>query len=119
MSSDGPCIKECKTMRAIWRRSNRRMRQRLIRLRLPGGVWRYYVGFSIGRMAGLVVLPIASRSLGVVGFGRFEAAFPLVIAATIVLDAGQGAGIVRFIGDPGHSSADVLHAAARIQVAAS
>jgi O-antigen/teichoic acid export membrane protein len=95
------------------------MRQRPFRPRLPGGIWRYYVGFSIGRMAGLVVLPIASRNLGVVGFGRFEAAFALFIAATIVLDAGQGAGIVRFVGDPGHSTADVLHAAARIQLVAS
>src|SRR4051794_6844444 len=95
------------------------MRQRPFRPRLPGGIWRYYLGFSIGRMAGLVVLPIASRSFGVVGFGRFEAAFALFIAATIVLDAGQGAGIVRFVGDPGHSTADVLHAAARIQLVAS
>jgi len=88
-------------------------------LRLSGGVWRYYAGFAIGRAAGLVVLPITSRALGVGGFGRFEADFAIFIAATIVLDAGQGAAIVRFVGERGHFTPDVLRAAARIQVVAS
>jgi O-antigen/teichoic acid export membrane protein len=87
--------------------------------RLPGGVWRYYVGFSIGRLSGLVVIPIAARVLGTSGFGKFEAAFALFLASTIVLDAGLGAALVRFVGDQTHDTDSLLRAGARIQIFAS
>jgi O-antigen/teichoic acid export membrane protein len=88
-------------------------------IRLPGGTWRYYAGFAVGRLAGLVILPVTSRALGVEGFGRFEAAFAIFIAATIVLDAGQGAALVRYVGERGQDTGALVHAAARIQLAAS
>jgi O-antigen/teichoic acid export membrane protein len=87
--------------------------------RIPGGVWRYYAGFTIGRLSGLVVIPIASRVLGTAGFGKFEAAFALFLASTIVLDAGLGAALVRFVGDKSYDTDALLQAAARIQVFAS
>jgi O-antigen/teichoic acid export membrane protein len=88
-------------------------------LRLPGGTWRYYAGFAIGRLASLVILPVTSRALGVGGFGRFEAAFAIFIAATVILDAGQGASLVRFVGERGRDTGALVRAAAGIQVVAS
>jgi O-antigen/teichoic acid export membrane protein len=87
--------------------------------RLPQGVWRYYAGFTIGRLSGLIVIPIAARVLGTAGFGKFEAALALFLASTIVLDAGLGAALVRFVGEERFDTQALLRAAARIQICAS
>jgi O-antigen/teichoic acid export membrane protein len=97
----------------------RRVSPSFPRPRLPGGVWRYYGGFAIGRISGLIVIPVASRVLGPSGFGRFEAAFALFLAATIVLDAGLGATLVRFVGEEKRDTSALLRAAGRVQVFAS
>jgi O-antigen/teichoic acid export membrane protein len=89
------------------------------RLHVLPGVWRYYAGFAIGRVSGLVVIPVTSRVLGTAGFGRFEAALALFLASTIVLDAGLGAALVRFVGDGRYDADVLLHSAARIQIFAS
>lgn len=82
------------------------------------GTWRYYFGFAIGRMSGLAVLPVLTRVLGISEFGRFEPALAALIAATIVIDAGLAAALVRF-GDADRDPGTLLQAAARLQVRAS
>ena len=78
----------------------------------------FYAGYSIGRLASLVVLPVLSRVLGVGGFGGYEATNAALVAGAIVLDAGLGTAIIRYLHD-GHPVGDLLGAATRIQLAAS
>lgn len=86
---------------------------------LGQGVWRYYLGFALGRAAGIVILPVISRLLGVAGLGTFEVGLAVLMAATIVLDAGFGASLVRFINDGKVSDRDLLGAAMALQLIAS
>jgi O-antigen/teichoic acid export membrane protein len=82
------------------------------------GLWRYYAGFAIGRLGGLFVLPVLSRILGPGEFGVFDASLAVVLGATLIVDAGLGTGLVRFIGT-GQPTPKLLGAAASIQIAAS
>jgi O-antigen/teichoic acid export membrane protein len=60
---------------------------------------------------------VLSRVLGAGGFGEYEATSAALVAGAIVLDAGLGTGIVRFIHD-GHGVGELLGASAWIQLAA-
>jgi O-antigen/teichoic acid export membrane protein len=83
------------------------------------GLHLYYLGFAIGRLAPLLVLPFLSRTLGVAGFGEFEASYALLAAATIVLDAGFGTGLARFVGGGLFSTRELVGSAGRLQLLAS
>jgi len=87
--------------------------------RLPGSISLYYAGYAIGRFGTFAALPIISRVLGVEGFGRFEVYVALLLIATVVLDAGAGASIVRFYEDSRFSHGHLLRAAAYVQAVAS
>jgi O-antigen/teichoic acid export membrane protein len=92
-------------------------RRRPLQSLLPysgSGLWRYYLGYALGRMSGLVVLPVVSRMLGESGFGRYEACLALLVAASIVFDAGMGAAIVRFL-DATPASRHTIGAAGALQ----
>jgi O-antigen/teichoic acid export membrane protein len=80
--------------------------------------WRYYLGFGIGRGAALLVLPVAARVLGPSGLGQLEVALALMMAATIVLDAGLGAALIRYWHDARFERADVLSSAIGLQIVA-
>jgi O-antigen/teichoic acid export membrane protein len=80
--------------------------------------WRYYLGFTIGRGAALLVLPVVARVLGPSGLGQLEVALALMLAATIVLDAGPGTAIVRYWHDDRFERRDVLGAAIALQIGA-
>jgi lipopolysaccharide exporter len=96
----------------------RELTRSLLQSLRSNGLWRYYVGFAIGRLGGLFVLPVLSRILGPGQFGIFDASLAVVLGATIIVDAGLGTGLVRFIGT-GRSTTNLLGAAASIQIAAS
>ena len=83
--------------------------------RLP---WRYYVGHGLGRLSGLVVLPVLSRETGPEGLGRYEVALAVMLAATIVLDAGIGSAVIRYAQDPEVARRELLGAAGVVQAAA-
>ena len=81
--------------------------------------WRFWLGFGVGRLASLVVLPVVSRTSGTSGLGRFEVALAVMVSATIVLDAGLGAAVVRYSGDERYATRDVVGAAGLLQMLAS
>ena len=92
---------------------------RLLRRLFGAGVWRYYLGYGISRLSNIVILPIVSRELGPAGYGRFEVALSVLLASSIIVDAGFGAAMVRFVDDKEYSKGDVVGAAAALQTVAS
>ena len=84
-------------------------------LRGRGLPWKYYLGYTIARLSGLIILPIVSRALGADGLGRFEVALAAMTATTIVLDAGAGAAVIRFSRDQSFPRRDLLGAAVSVQ----
>jgi O-antigen/teichoic acid export membrane protein len=86
--------------------------------RLSGMPWRYYLGHAIARLSGLAVLPVVSRVAGAEGLGRFEVALSVMIAATVLIDAGIGSAVIRFGQEPGISRSALIGSAASLQVGA-
>jgi O-antigen/teichoic acid export membrane protein len=80
--------------------------------------WRYYLGFGLGRLAGLLVIPVVGHLLGPAGVGQFEVAIAVVLATAIVFDAGVGAAVLRFSGDHRFERGDVIAASGVVQIAA-
>lgn len=83
-----------------------------------GDLLGFYVGYGVGRLASLVVLPVLSRILGIGGFGSFEATNAALVGGAIMLDAGLGTAIIRYLQD-GHPAGELLGSAIGVQLGAS
>jgi O-antigen/teichoic acid export membrane protein len=83
------------------------------------GIALYYVGFCVGRLAPLVIVPVLSRVLGVRGYGDFEASYAVLAAGSIVFDAGIGSGLLRFVEHGSYTTRELAASAGRLQLVAS
>jgi O-antigen/teichoic acid export membrane protein len=81
------------------------------------GPWRFYLGYALGRGAGLLALPVVAHIIGPAGIGRLEVATAILSAASIVLDAGIAAAVVRYLRDPRWDERTVTVSAFRLQLA--
>jgi O-antigen/teichoic acid export membrane protein len=77
--------------------------------------WRYFVGFGLGRLSGLLVIPVVGHLLGPAGVGQFEIALAIILATAIVFDAGVGAAVLRFAQDTRYTRSEVIAAAGAVQ----
>jgi O-antigen/teichoic acid export membrane protein len=72
----------------------------------------FYLGFALGRVATILLLPVVSRALGTSGFGIFESSMVVLMAAGIIIDSGLATSIVRFLPRPANGDDSVFVGAA-------
>lgn len=86
---------------------------------VKGIPWRFYLGFGLGRVAPLAVIPILSRVLTPGEFGSFDVVLATIMLSGIVFDAGLGAGVIRYASADRHASGDLIASGFLLQILAS